>query len=153
MKQMTITASNGFELHGRATLKGLGADECVLPCAKLCVVIEPDHLRAGNGRAPIWLERIFRTYPLVNRSNQADDACEGALHFLPAFRDCCPIDLGRKQAPYATTPMKFRHPLEAHKLGVALFAYIGELLHFNGTRLSGDTIVDATFVTVPLCQE
>ena len=45
-----------------------------------------------------------------------------------AFRDFCGIDLGRERAPDATTLLNFRHLLEKHQLGAALFAKVGELL-------------------------
>jgi IS5 family transposase len=45
--------------------------------------------------------------------------------------------------------LKFRHLLEAHNLGAALFAKVGELLQANGVKLSDGTIVDATLIDVP----
>ena len=52
-------------------------------------------------------------------------------------------------APDATTLLNFRHLLEKHQLGAALFAKVGELLLANGMKLSGGTIVDATLITAP----
>ena len=45
--------------------------------------------------------------------------------------------------------MNFRHLLEAHQLGAALFAKVGELLLKGGMKLSGGTIVDATLIAAP----
>lgn len=41
---------------------------------------------------------------------------------IAAFRDFCRIDLGRERVPDATTLLGFRHLLEEHKIGAALFA-------------------------------
>ena len=45
--------------------------------------------------------------------------------------------------------LNFRHLLEQHDLGAALFAKVGELLLANGMKLSGGTIVDATLIAAP----
>ena len=42
-----------------------------------------------------------------------------------------------KRVPDATTLLNFRHLLEQHKIGLALFAKVGELLLANGLKLSG----------------
>ena len=76
----------------------------------------------------------------------SDEACEDALSDVPAFRDFCRIDLGRERVPDATTLLHFRHLLEQHQMGAALFAKVGELLLAHGMKLSGGTIVDATLI-------
>src|SRR3954454_14207524 len=93
--------------------------------------------------------QMLRMYLLANWFNLGDEACEDALYDIPAFRDFCRIDLGRERATDATTLLNFRHRLEKHQLGAALFAKVGELLLANGMKLSGGTIVDATLVTAP----
>ena len=65
------------------------------------------------------------------------------------MREFCRIDLGRERVPDATTLLGFRHLLEKHKLGAAMFAKVGELLLKNGMKLSGGTIVDATIIAAP----
>ena len=76
----------------------------------------------------------------------ADEACEDALYDIAAFRDFCGVDLGRERVPDASTLLNFRHLLEEHQLGAALFAKVGELLLASGMKLSGGTIVDATLI-------
>jgi IS5 family transposase len=78
-------------------------------------------------------------YFLANWFDLADEACEEALYDIALFRDFCRIDLGHDRAPDATTLLKFRHLLEAHNLGAALFAKVGELLQANGMKLSDRT--------------
>ena len=151
MKQMTLAAARGFEKHNRATRKAefLARMESLMPWAEFCALIEPHYPKAGNGRPPIGLERMLRMYCLASWFNLADEACEDALYDVPVFREFCRIDLGRERVPDATTLMNFRHLLEAHDLGAALFAKVGELLLANGMKLSGGTIVDATLIAAP----
>lgn len=151
MKQMTLAATKGFEKHSRATRKGefLARMEGLMPWAEFCALIEPHYPKEGNGRPPVGLERMLRMYCIANWFNLSDVACEDALYDVPVFREFCRIDLGRERVPDATTLMNFRHLLEAHHLGAALFAKVGELLMANGMRLSGGTIVDATLIAAP----
>ena len=151
MKQMTLAAAKGFEVHGRATRKAefLARMEALVPWAAFCALIEPHYPKAGNGRPPVGLERMLRMYLIANWFNLADEACEDALYDIAAFRDFCRIDLGRERVPDATTLLNFRHLLEQHQIGAALFAKVGELLLSNGMKLSGGTIVDATLIAAP----
>ena len=151
MKQMTLAMAKGFEVHGRATRKAefLARMEVLVPWAHFCAVIEPHYPKVGNGRPPVGLERMLRMYLLANWFNLSDEACEDALYDIAAFRDFCRIDLGRERVPDATTLLNFRHLLEKHDIGAALFAKVGELLLANGMKLSGGTIVDATLIAAP----
>jgi IS5 family transposase len=151
MKQMTLAASKGFDKHARPTRKVefLARMESLMPWAEFCALVEPHYPKAGNGRPPVGLERMLRMYCIANWFNLADEACEEALYDIAAFRDFCRIDLGRERVPDATTLLSFRHLLEKHKLGEALFAKVGELLLANGMKLSGGTIVDATLIAAP----
>lgn len=88
-------------------------------------------------------------YLIANWFNLADEACEDALCDIAAFREFCRIDLGKERVPDATTLLGFRHLLEQHNIGAALFAKVGELLQANGLKLSGGTIVDATIIAAP----
>jgi IS5 family transposase len=148
---MTLAAAKGFEVHGRATRKAefLARMEALVPWAQFCALIEPHYPKAGNGRPPVGLERMLRMYLIANWFNLADEACEDALYDIAAFRDFCRIDLGRERVPDATTLLIFRHLLEEHQIGAALFAKVGELLLAHGMKLSGGTIVDATLIAAP----
>jgi transposase, IS5 family len=150
MKQMTL-ATAGFEKHSRATRKAafLARMETLVPWAEFCALIEPHYPKAGNGRPPKGIERMLRMYLLANWFNLADEACEDALYDIAVFREFCRIDLGRERVPDATTLLNFRHLLEEHKIGLALFAKVGELLLDSGLKLSGGTIVDATIIAAP----
>ena len=106
-----------------------------MPWAEFCALIEPHYPKAGNGRPPVGLERMLRMYCVAHWFNLADEACEDALYDVAVFREFCRIDLGRERAPDATTLLNFRHLLEQHGLGAALFAKVGELLLDNGMKL------------------
>ena len=123
---MTLATAKDFEVHGRATRKAefLARMEALVPWAQFCAVIEPHYPKAGNGRPPVGLERMLRMYLVANWFNLGDEACEDALYDIPAFRDFCRIDLGRERVPDATTLLNFRHLLEKHQIGAALFADI-----------------------------
>jgi len=148
---MTLAAAKGFEVYGRATRKAefLARMEVLVPWSEFCALIEPHYPKAGHGRPPIGIERMLRMYLVANWFNLADEACEDALYDIAAFRDFCRIDLGRERVPDATTLLNFRHLLEEHKIGAALFSKVGELLLANGMKLCGGTIVDATLIAAP----
>ncbi len=137
MKQLTLAVTRGFEKHGRATRKAefLASMEGLMPWPEFCALIDPHYPKAGNGRPPVGLERMLRMYCIANWFNLIDVACEDALYDVPVFREFCRIDLGRERVPDATTLMNFRHLLETHQLGAALFAKVGELLMANGMKL------------------
>lgn len=151
MKQMTLATGTGFEKHSRATRKAefLARMERLMPWREFCALIEPHYPKLGNGRPPVGLERMLRMYCIANWFNLSDEACEDALYDIAAFRAFCRIDLGRERVPDATTLLHFRHLLEAHQLGTALFAQVGALLMQQGMKLSGGTIVDATLIAAP----
>jgi len=81
--------------------------------------------------------------------NLADEACEEALYDMALFRDFCGFDWGDESIADATPLANFRPRLEAHDLGTAIFAKVGELRMKNGLRLSGGPMVDATLIAAP----
>ncbi len=151
MKQMTLATGTGFELHARPTRKVefLAKMEVLMPWSEFCALIDPHYPKAGNGRPPVGLERMLRMYWIANWFNLADEACEDALYDVVVFREFCGFDLGRERIPDATTLLKFRHLLEEHEIGNAMFVRVGALLQANGVKVSGGTIVDATLIAAP----
>jgi transposase, IS5 family len=148
---MTFAAAKGFEVHGRTTRKAefLARMDGLVPWSEFCALIEPHYPEAGKGRPPKGVERMLRMYLVANWFNLADQACEEALYDVPVFREFCRFDLGRERIPDSTTLLKFRHLMERHQIGAALFARVGELLQASGLKLSGGTIVDATLIAAP----
>ena len=155
MKQMTLAAqadqSAGFEKYRKPTRRDafLAEMQTLVAWSALRAVIEPHYPKRGNGRPPIGLERMLPIHLLQHWFNLADMACEEALHDLVALRAFVGIDLGREPVPDATTILKFRHLLEKHRLGAAIFAEVGSILQARGLRLSAGTIVDATIISAP----
>ena len=151
MKQMTLATVTGFEKHGRTTRKAefLARMDSLMPWAEFCALIEPHYPKAGNGRPPVGVERMLRMYCVANWFNLSDEGCEDALYDVAVFRDFCRFDFGHERAPDSTTLLNFRHLMEEHNLGAALFAKVGELLLASGMKLSGGTIVDATLIAAP----
>lgn len=155
MKQQTLAMAADqnahYELYRKPTKRDvfLATMEAIVPWAALCAVIEPHYPKAGNGRPPVGLERMLRMYFVQHWFNLADVACEDALLDSTALRHFVGIDLGRERVPDATTLLKFRRLLEAHKLGEALFAKVGEVLQAHGLKVGTGTIVDATIIGAP----
>jgi transposase, IS5 family len=150
MTQSTLSVG-GFDTHSKVTRKAafLARMDKLVPWVCLEELIEPHYPKAGNGRPPRDLSTMLRMYCVANWFNLADEACEDAMYDIVAFRQFCRIDLGRQGVPDATTLLNFRHLLEKHELGAAIFARVGELLIASGLKLSGGTIVDATIIAAP----
>ena len=145
MHQLSIHDTN-YGQHTKPTHKSqfLARMETLMPWQALEQLIEPHYPKAGNGRRPIGLNRMLRMYLISQWFNLSDNACEEALYDVLAFRHFCRFDLGNETIPDATTLENFRHMLERHKLGAAMFELIGALLMQAGLKVSKGTIVDAT---------
>jgi IS5 family transposase len=150
MHQLSIHDTN-YGQHTKPTHKSqfLARMETLMPWQALEQLIEPHYPKAGNGRRPIGLNRMLRMYLISQWFNLSDNACEEALYDVLAFRHFCRFDLGNETIPDATTLENFRHMLERHKLGAAMFELIGALLMQAGLKVSKGTIVDATIVQAP----
>jgi transposase, IS5 family len=150
MRQTTL-AEGGFEKYAKTMRRAAFLEEMdrVVPWPELCALIEPHYPKAGNGRPPIGLERMLRLHFLQHWFNLSDPGLEDALYDSNAMRQFAGIDLGREPVPDETTVCKFRHLLERHGLGQAIFARVGELLQASGFKLSAGTIVDATLISAP----
>jgi IS5 family transposase len=155
MKQTTLAMAAdqgaGFERYRKPTRREafLAQMETLVPWAELGALIEPHYPKAGNGRPPIGLQRMLRIHLLQHWFNLADEAMEEALYDSAALRAFVGIDLGREPVPDATSLLRFRHLLEKHRLGEAIFAEVGTVLQSKGLKLSGGTIVDATLIAAP----
>lgn len=155
MKQTTLAMAvdrvAGFERYRKTTRREafLAQMDTLVPWGELGVLIEPHYPKAGNGRPPIGLQRMLRIHLLQHWFNLADEAMEEALYDSAALRAFVGIDLGREPVPDATSLLRFRHLLEQHRLGQAIFAEVGRLLQAKGLKLAAGTIVDATIIAAP----
>jgi len=62
------------------------------------------------------------------------------------MRNFVGIDLSREPVPDETTICKFRHLIERHDLGDALFRLVNVYLEKNGMKVARGTIVDASII-------
>lgn len=150
MRQATL-ASAGFEAYRKTTRRAafLAEMDQVVPWRELCALVEPVYPKPGNGRPPIGLERMLRIYFLQQWFDLSDPGVEEALYESASMREFAGIDLGREPAPDETTVCKFRHLLERHELGRALFEQVHEHLEARGVTITTGTIVDATIISAP----
>ncbi len=150
MRQLTLATST-FEQYRKPTRreKFLAEMDQVVPWGDLCAMIEPFYPKPGNGRQPVGLERMLRIYFLQQWFNLSDPAVEEALYDSRAMRRFTGIDLGREPVPDETTVCKFRHLLEQHHMGRALFDGVQQHLAARGMKVSTGTIVDATIINAP----
>jgi IS5 family transposase len=151
MHQQTFAAVT-FEQYRKPTRREqfLGEMNRVVPWTELVATIEPVYPKGeGPGRPPVGIERMLRLHCVQQWFNLSDPAVEEALYDSHAMRQFVGIDLGREPVPDETTICKFRHLLEAHRIGEQLFARIGAYLAAHGLTVSRGTIVDATIIAAP----
>src|SRR5215204_2591128 len=142
----------GFEVHRKRTRRDefLAQMDQVVPWSTLCGLIEPVYPQnEGAGRPTIGVQRMLRIYFLQQWFNLSDPAMEEALYDSQSMRQFAGIDLGVEAAPDETTVCKFRHLLEKHGLGKAIFAEVNAHLKQHGMKLSTGTIVDASIINAP----
>jgi IS5 family transposase len=152
VKQTTFATATGFEAFRNTTRREGFLTEMnqVVPWAQLCTVIDPVYPKPdGAGRRPVGLERMLRIYFLQQWFNLSDPAVEEALYDSAAMRTFVGIDLGAEPAPDETTVCRFRHLLEAHRLGHTLFETVNAHLRALGIKVATGTIVDATIINAP----
>jgi transposase, IS5 family len=151
MRQQTLAAHAGFEKYGRKSRRELFLDEMeqVVPWSDLESLVEPHYPKAGNGRRPVGLGIMLRTYFVQQWFNLSDPGVEEALYDSAALRRFVGVDLGRAPAPDQTSVCRFRHLLETHDLGGAVLDAVNHHLASKGIRITTGTIVDATIIHAP----
>lgn len=150
MRQLTLATVN-FDKHRKVTRRAafLAEMERIVPWRELCALIEPFYPKAGNGRPPIGLQRMLRLHFLQHWFDLSDPAAEEALYDSVSMREFVGIDLGHEPVPDETTILNFRHLLERHGLGKAVFERVNTYLASRGVKVAGGTIVDATILAAP----
>jgi len=150
MKQTTFAAL-AFDAKKKLTRRErfLREMDQVVPWARLVKLIAPHYPRAGNGRAPMPLERMLRIYFLQQWFNLSDPGAEDALYDIESMRRFCGIELGDDAVPDETTILHFRRLLERHRLTEAIFRSVNRLLADKRLLLKSGTLVDATIINAP----
>ena len=151
MKQQTFSSQSNFEQYGRKSRRELFLDEMelVVPWVELQALVEPHYPKAGNGRRPVGLRIMLRTYFMQQWFNLSDPGVEEAFYESPTLRRFAGVDLGVAPAPDETTVLRFRHLLEKHDLCGAMLDAVNLHLAAKGIRIATGTIVDATIIHAP----
>jgi len=151
MKQQTFASQSSFEKYGRKSRRELFLDEMevVVPWSELQSLVEPHYPKAGNGRRPVGLAIMLRTYFMQQWFNLSDPGVEEAFYESATLRRFAGVDLGVAPAPDETTVLRFRHLLEKHDLGGAMLDAVNLHLAAKGIRIESGTIVDATIIHAP----
>ena len=121
----------------------------VIPWAEWVGLIEPHYYNNRRGRRARPLETMLRMYLLQVWFHLSDEAVEDQINDSYAMRKFMGLDFATEQVPDATTLLHFRHLLETHRLGEAMFAALNRLFETNGWIMRGGSIVDATIIAAP----
>jgi IS5 family transposase len=151
VKQQSLASQAVFERYGRKSRRELFPDEMeqVVPWSGLQSLLEPHYAKARNGRRPVGLGIMLRTYFVQQWFNLSDPGVEEALYESAALRRFVGVDLGVAPAPDETTICRFRHLLEKHDLGGLMLEAVNIHLEARGIRIATGTIVDATISHAP----
>jgi len=149
-KQQTF-ASVAWTQKGKVTRRErfLAEMDAVIPWADLLRLIAPHYPKPGNGRQPLGLEKMLRTYFVQQWFNLSDPQAEDALYDSEAIRRFVRIELGEDVVPDETTILRFRHLLERHGLTAQIFEVVKDLLAAKRLLVKSGTIVDATIIAAP----
>jgi len=81
MRQITLANQASFEKYARPSRREqfLNTMETVVPWSELEALIAPYYPKAGNGRQPVGLSILLRTYFLQHWFNLSDPGAEDAL--------------------------------------------------------------------------
>lgn len=150
MKQGSL-AEVGFVRRKKPTRREifLAAMQAAVPWGRFESLIAPHYPVAGFGRRPYALAVMLRIHFLQQWFGYCDPAMEEALWDMPLLRRFAGIELGSESIPDETTILNFRHLLERHGLGKALFDEMAALLAEHGLLLREGTTVDATLIAAP----
>ena len=120
----------------------------LIPWGRLEARIEPFYPKAGRGRRPYPLSVMLRVHCVQLFYNLSDPGMEDLLYEVESVRRFVGLRLSGA-LPDETTILNFRHLLEKHGLGEALFEEINAHLAALGHRLKTGTIVDASIIAAP----
>src|SRR5271170_6113320 len=136
--QQTLASQVSFEKHGRKSKRELFLDqmEQVVPWSELLALVAPHYPKAGNGRQPVGLSIMLRTYFMQQWFNLSDPGVEEAFYESATLRRFAGVDLGVAPAPDETTVLRFRHLLEKHDLCGAMLEAVNLHLEAKGIRIA-----------------
>ncbi len=149
MEQLTF-AELEHDAKKRKTRRELFLEKMdgLIPWSRLQARIEPFYPKAGRGRRPYPLGTMPRVHCVRLFYNLSDPGMEDLLYEAESVRRFAGLRLSGA-LPDETTILNFRHLLEEHGLGEALFEEINAHLAAQGHGLKTGTIVDASIVDAP----
>ena len=123
--------------------------DAVIPWRRLIALVEPHYPKPGNGRPPQPLETMLRIHFLQQFFNLSDPAAEDALYDSRSMARFARVKADVTGVPDESTILRFRHLLERHELGSAIFEAINAHLGERELIVRSGTIVDATLIEAP----
>ena len=149
MDQLTFSEAE-YNVKKRKTRREKFLDQMneLIPWKQMEDKIRRYYPKDGNGRKAYPLIVMLRIHCLQLFYNLSDPAMEDALYEIESMRRFAGLSLSGA-IPDETTILKFRHLLEKHKLGEALFSLINKYLAKQGLKLQEGTIMDATIISAP----
>jgi IS5 family transposase len=149
MDQMSFSdAEYGTKRKQTRREKFLAEMDQVIPWQRLGKRIEPFYRKTG-GRPPYPLSVMLRIHLMQHWYGLSDPAMEDALYEITSMRQFAGLSLSTGRIPDETTILNFRHLLEEHQLGQALFNEVRGFLDDHGLLLKSGTIVDASLIDAP----
>ncbi len=123
----------------------------IIPWTDWVTLIATHYLSGKQGRPPLGVETMLRIYLIQNWFNLSDEGIEDAIYNSHAMRTFLRIDFPQQRVTDAATllHLHFRHLLEKHELGKALFDDIRNRLEQAGLIMHGGSVVDATLISAP----
>jgi IS5 family transposase len=151
MNQRTFASHVEIQKYGRKSRREVFLDEMehIVPWSGLLGLVRPHYAKAGNGRRPVGLGIMLRTYFVQQWFNLSDPGVEEALYESPVLQRFVGVDLGAAPAPDETTICRFRHLLEKHDLCGMMLDAVNIHLEAKGIKIATGTIVDATIIHAP----
>lgn len=120
----------------------------LIPWKRLEKKIARYYPKPGRGRQPYPLTVMLRIHCMQLFYNLSDPAMEDALYEIESMRRFAGLSLSGS-IPDETTILNFRHLLERHQLGKAIFKEVNRHLEKQGLLLREGTIVDASIISAP----
>ena len=141
----------GIDLSTKRTRKREFLDEMerVVPWDALVELITPYAPEGKKGRPPFAVRTMLRIHFLQPWFGLSDPPMEEALHDVPLYREFAGLDGCSLRLPDETTILRFRHPLQEHKLAEQMLATVNDLLRDQGLMLRAGAVVDATLIGAP----
>lgn len=149
MDQLTFAEAE-YNVKKRKTRreKFLERMDLLIPWKQLERKIQRYYPKNGQGRQPYPLNVMLRVHCMQLFYNLSDPAMEDSLYEIESMRRFAGLSLSGP-IPDETTILKFRHLLERHSLGVAIFKEVNRHLDKQGLMLKEGSIVDATIIEAP----